>query len=118
VRAGELVFPSGLMAIGRDGLVPGAQFARTFDGLSLAGEMQGAMLLSYVEAVCKAVGVPPANVVRAQYFLTDMRDFAGISAAWTDRYGKRPHPFACVQVPAPFPADGACAIGDFWIYAG
>jgi enamine deaminase RidA (YjgF/YER057c/UK114 family) len=118
MRAGDLVFPSGLMAIGRGGLGPGAQFARTFDGLSLAGEMQGAMLLSYVEAVCKAVGVPPANVVRAQYFLTDMRDFAGISAAWTDRYGKRPHPFACVQVPAPFPADGACAIGDFWIYAG
>jgi enamine deaminase RidA (YjgF/YER057c/UK114 family) len=118
VRAGELVFPSGLMAIGRDGLVPGAEHARTFDGLSLAGELQGAMLLSYAEAVCKAVGVPPSNVVRAQYFLTDMRDFAGISAAWSDRYGKRPHPFACVQVPAPFPAAGSCAIGDFWICAG
>ncbi|HML11740.1 MAG TPA: Rid family hydrolase [Xanthobacteraceae bacterium] len=118
VRAGELVFPSGLIAIGRDGQVAGAAHARTFEGLSLAGEMQGAMLLSYAEAVCKAVGVPPSNVVRAQYFLTDVRDFAGISAAWSDRYGKRPHPFACVQVPAPFPAAGACAIGDFWIYAG
>jgi enamine deaminase RidA (YjgF/YER057c/UK114 family) len=118
VRAGELVFPSGLMAIGPDGLVPGAEHARKFDGLSLAGEMQGAMLLSYAEAVCKAVGVGPANVVRAQYFLTDVRDFAGISAAWSDRYGKRPHPFACVQVPPPFPAAGACVIGDFWIYAG
>jgi enamine deaminase RidA (YjgF/YER057c/UK114 family) len=118
VRAGELVFPSGLMAIGREGLVPGADYARAFDGLSLAGELQGAMLLSYAEAVCKAVGVPPSNVVRAQYFVSDIRDFAGISAAWTDRYGKRPHPFSCVQVPAPFPAAGACAIGDFWIYAG
>ena len=47
-----------------------------------------------------------------------MRDFAGLSAAWTDRYGKRPHPFACVQVPAPFPAAGACAIGDVWMNAG
>jgi enamine deaminase RidA (YjgF/YER057c/UK114 family) len=118
VRAGELVFWSGLMAIDRDGRVPGAEHARTFDGLSLAGDLQGALLLSYMEAVCKAVGVPPSNVVRAQYFLTDVRDFSGISAAWSDRYGKRPHPFACVQVPAPFPAAGACAIGDFWIYAG
>ena len=118
VRAGELVFPSGLIAIGGDGRVPGADYAHRFDGLSLAGELQGALLLSYMEAVCKAVGVPASNVVRAQYFLTDMRDFAGISAAWSDRYGKRPHPFACVQVPAPFPAAGACAIGDFWIYAG
>jgi enamine deaminase RidA (YjgF/YER057c/UK114 family) len=118
IRAGELVFPSGVMAVGRDGLVPGAESAQAFDGLSLAGQTQGAMLLAYAESVCKAVGVSPSNVVRAQYFLTDMRDFAGISAAWSDRYGKRPHPFACVQVPAPFPAAGACAIGDFWIYAG
>jgi len=118
VRAGELVFPSGLMAIGAGGLVPGADYAREFDGLNLAGELQGAMLFSYAEAVCKAVGVPPSNVVRAQYFVSDMRDFAGISAAWTDRYGKRPHPFSCVQIPGPLPAASACAIGDFWIYAG
>jgi enamine deaminase RidA (YjgF/YER057c/UK114 family) len=59
-----------------------------------------------------------SNVVRAQYFMTDMRDFAGISAAWSDRYGKTPHPFAAVQVPAPLPATGASVIGDFWIYAG
>ncbi|HXW49152.1 MAG TPA: RidA family protein, partial [Xanthobacteraceae bacterium] len=118
VRAGELVFPSALMAVGRDGWVPKADEARAFDGLSLAGQVQGAMLLSYAEAVCTAVGAPPSNVVRAQYFLTDVRDFAGISAAWSDRYGMRPHPFACVQVPAPLPAAGACAIGDFWIYAG
>jgi enamine deaminase RidA (YjgF/YER057c/UK114 family) len=118
IRAGELVFLSGVMAIGRDGLVPGADSAEAFDGLSLAGQAQGSMLLAYAEAVCKAVGVSPSNVVRAQYFLTDMRDFAGISAAWSDRYGKRPHPFACVQVPTPFPAAGACAIGDFWVYAG
>ena len=34
------------------------------------------------------------NVVRAQYFMTDMREFAGVTAAWSDRYGKQPHPFA------------------------
>jgi enamine deaminase RidA (YjgF/YER057c/UK114 family) len=118
IRAGELVFPSGVMAVGRDGLVPAADSAGAFDGLGLAGQAQGSMLLSYAEAVCKAVGVSPSNVVRAQYFLTDIRDFSGISAAWSDRYGKRPHPFACVQVPGPFPATGACVTGDFWVYAG
>jgi hypothetical protein len=56
--------------------------------------------------------------VRAQYFLSDIRDFAGIAAAWQDHYGRQPHPFACVQVPGPLPASGAAAIGDFWIYAG
>jgi enamine deaminase RidA (YjgF/YER057c/UK114 family) len=118
VRAGELVFPSALLAVGADGRVPGAEQAGAFDALSLAGELQGALLLSYMEAVCRAVGVSVANVVRAQYFLSDIRDFSGIAAAWQDRYGRQPHPFACVQVPGPMPATGAVALGDFWIYAG
>jgi len=118
VRAGELVFPSGLIAIGADGRVPGAGQADAFDALSLAGELQGALLMSYMEAVCQAAGVSTANVVRAQYFLSDIRDFAGIAAAWQDRYGRQPHPFACVQVPGPMPVSGGVAIGDFWVYAG
>ena len=118
VRAGELVFASGLMAVGRDGNVPAADSAPAFDGLSLAGQAQGAMLLAYAEAVCRAVGVPIHNVVRAQYFLTNMHDFAGVAAAWTDRYGKQPHPFAAVQVPGPLPPSGASVVGDFWVYAG
>lgn len=118
VRAGELVFPSGMMAVGRDGLVPAADQASAFEGLGLAGQAQGVMLMSYVDAICKAVNVPIRNVVRAQYFLGDMRHFTGIAAAWSDRYGKTPHPFACVQVPVPLPATAAAAIADFWVYAG
>jgi enamine deaminase RidA (YjgF/YER057c/UK114 family) len=118
VRAGELVFPSGLIAVGADGRVPGGEQARAFDALNLAGELQGALLMSYMDAVCKAVGVSAANVVRAQYFLSDIRDFAGIARAWQDRYGRQPHPFACVQVPGPMPTSGAVALGDFWVYAG
>jgi enamine deaminase RidA (YjgF/YER057c/UK114 family) len=116
VRAGELVFPSGFMAVGRDGRIAMADQAPAFDAVSLAGQMQGAMVHSYAEAACKAVGVTMANVVRAQYFMTDIREFAGVSAAWTARY-PQPQPFAAVQVPAPLPPDGACLIGDFWIYA-
>jgi len=97
--------------------VPGADNAMAFEALSLAGQTQGAMLLSYGQAVCAAVGVTMANVMRAQYFLTDIRDFAGLSTAWSDRYGRQPHPFACVQVPGPLPAAGASIIGDFWVYA-
>ena len=118
VRAGELVFPSGFIAVGRDGLVPGAANFGAFDSLGLAGQTQGAALLSHAEAVCKAVGVSMANVVRAQYFLTDIRDFAGVATAWSDHYGRQPHPFAAVQVPGAMPATNASVIGDFWIYAG
>ena len=117
VRAGELVFPSGLMAVGRDGRVPAADDAAAFDAISLAGQAQGALIHSYAEAVCKAVGVAMGNVVRAQYFMTDIRDFAGVAAAWSDRYGRQPHPFAAVQVHGPLPSTGAGVVGDFWIYA-
>jgi enamine deaminase RidA (YjgF/YER057c/UK114 family) len=118
VRAGELVFPSGLIAVAADGRVPGGEQAGAFDALSLAGELQGGVLMSYMDAVCQAVGVSAANVVRAQYFLSDIRDFAGIAMAWQDRYGRRPHPFACVEVPGSMPASAAVAIADFWVYAG
>ena len=47
-----------------------------------------------------------SNVVRAQYFMTDIRDFAGVSAAWADRFAEQPHPLAAVQVPGPLPATG------------
>ncbi len=118
VRAGELVFPSGLMAVGRDGHVAAADHAAAFDAIGLAGQAQGAMIHSYAEAVCKAVGVSMASAVRAQYFLTDIRDFSGVAAAWSDRYGRQPHPFAAVQVPGPLPPTAASIVGDFWIYAG
>ena len=118
VRAGEFVFPSGLIAIGANGRVAGGEQAAAFDAVSLAGELQGTLLMSYLDAVCQAVGVSAANVVRAQYFLSDIRDFAGIAMAWQDRYARQPHPFACVQVPTPMPASGAAVLGDFWIYAG
>src|SRR5215831_9810235 len=107
LRAGELVFPSGLMAVARDGRVPAADNAAAFDALGLAGYVQGALLHAYAQAVCDAVGVSMGNVVRAQYFLTDMRDFAGVAAAWSHRYGHEPHPFAAVQVPGPLPTSAA-----------
>jgi enamine deaminase RidA (YjgF/YER057c/UK114 family) len=117
VRAGELVFASGLMGIGRDGSIPAVANGAAFDGLSLAGQTQGSLVLSYAESICKAVGVSMRNVLRAQYFMTDVREFAGVSAAWADRYGNQPHPLAVVQVPGPLPAEGAGLISDFWIYA-
>src|SRR5215475_2098240 len=117
LRAGELVFPSGVMAVDRDGRVPAAANAAAFDAVGLAGQAQGALIHAYAEAACKAVGVSIGNVVRAQYFLTDIRDFAGVAAAWSDRYGRQPHPFAAVQVPGPLPPSAATVVADVWIYA-
>ena len=108
IRAGELVFPSGLMAIAGDA---------GFDGLSHASQVQALALLSCAERVCKAAGTSLANIVRAQYFMSDVRELPGVALAWMSRLGKQPHPFVCVQVPGELPAPGAALVADYWIYA-
>ena len=117
VRAGELVFPSGLMPLGADGHVVGKSQSAAFDGLAHAAQIQALAVLSSAERICKAAGTTLLNIVRAQYFMTDVRAFPGVELAWMSRQGKQPHPFVCVQVPGPLPAPGAALTADFWIYA-
>jgi enamine deaminase RidA (YjgF/YER057c/UK114 family) len=117
VQAGEFLFPSGLMPVGGDGHVVGKAISPGFSGLSHAGFTQAAAVYDYAEALCRAAGASMANAVRAQYFVSDIADFAGVAAAWTARYGRRPHPFVCVQTPPTMPAPGMALIADFWIYA-
>lgn len=117
VQVGEFLFPSALMAVGKDGLIAGASVSPAFDGLSHAGHAQAETIYGYVEALCKAAGTSLSNIVRAQYFVSEVSAFPGIQSAWAARLGDQPHPFLCVQGADPFPAPGAAVIADFWIYA-
>ena len=105
VRAGELVFPSGFM--------PRTLGSSDFDALAHPAQAQALAVLSYAERICKDGG----NIVRAQWFMSDVRDFAGVQLAWSKRHDSEPHPFVCVQCPGALPAPGAVLTADFWIYA-
>ena len=115
VRAGEFLLPSGLMAIGRDGEVAGRNISPGFASLSHAGYTQGAAVYDYAEALCQAAGTSMANVLRAQYFVSDLAAFPGIATAWSAKLGVQPHPFVCIQTPPAMPATGVQLIADFWI---
>ncbi len=115
IRAGEFLLPSGLMPVGGDGHVMGKALSPAFAGLSHAGYVQAKAVLGYAEALCKAAGTDMTQALRAQYFVADIGDFAGIARAWSQSCGG-PHPFVCVQTPAAMPAPGARLIADFWIY--
>jgi enamine deaminase RidA (YjgF/YER057c/UK114 family) len=115
IRAGEFLLPSGLMAIGHDGHVAGKSISPGFAALSHAGYSQAAAVYDYTEALCRSAGTSLANVVRAQYFVSDLTAFPGIAMAWSARLGVRPHPFVCIQTPSAMPAPGAVLIADFWI---
>jgi enamine deaminase RidA (YjgF/YER057c/UK114 family) len=108
VRAGELVFASGLMPLGGE---------ERFDGLAHPAQVQALAALASAERIAKAAGTGAANIVRAQWFMADATQFAGVQLAWMSRLGNTPHPFVCVQPPAPLPAPGAALTADFWIYA-
>ena len=108
VRAGELVFCSGLMPLGADGRVAASE---SFDALGHAAQVQALAVLAYAERIAKG------SIVRAQWFMSDVREFPGVQLAWAKRQGGAPHPFVSVQVPGPLPAPGARLTADFWIYA-
>jgi enamine deaminase RidA (YjgF/YER057c/UK114 family) len=118
VKVGEFLFPSGLMAIGADGHIGGGLSSAEFTAVAHAGAIQADTVFSYAEAYCKAAGTSMQNVLRAQYYVTDVREFAGISSTWAHRYGKQPHPFVVVEVPDDLPAPHAVLTADFWIYLG
>jgi enamine deaminase RidA (YjgF/YER057c/UK114 family) len=115
IKAGEFLLPSGLMALGRDGHVVGKTISPSFTGLAHAGFSQAAAICDYAEALCQAAGTSMANVLRAQYFVSDIAAFPGVAMAWSARFGRQPHPFVCVQTPPTMPAPGAAVIADFWI---
>jgi enamine deaminase RidA (YjgF/YER057c/UK114 family) len=115
IRAGEFLLPSGLMAIGGDGHIVGKTASPGFAGLSHAGYSQAAAIYGYAEALCRAAGTSMTNMLRAQYFVSDIAAFPGIATAWSSRYGRQPQPFVCIQTPTPMPAPGAAIIADFWI---
>jgi enamine deaminase RidA (YjgF/YER057c/UK114 family) len=117
VRAGELVFSPGLLPITREGTVAGLSQGDHFPGLCLKSQLQANTLYEHAEAIAKAAGTTMRNLVRVNYWVSDIREFPGVALAWTGRYGNAPHPFACVVTPK-LPAPGATVMADFWFYAG
>jgi enamine deaminase RidA (YjgF/YER057c/UK114 family) len=96
VRAGEFLLPSGLMALGPGGNVVGKTVSPGFAALSHAGYTQAAAVYDYAEALCQSAGTSMGNLIRAQYFVSDLTAFPSIAMAWSAKFGARPHPFVCI----------------------
>ena len=117
VRAGEFVFSPGLLPMTREGTVAGLLQGEHFQGLCLRSQLQANTIYDHAEAIAKAGGTDMRNVVRIDYWVSDIREFPGVALAWAGRYGNAPHPFACVVTPR-LPAPGATVMAAFWFYAG
>jgi enamine deaminase RidA (YjgF/YER057c/UK114 family) len=117
IKAGDLLFMSGLMAIDRDGLLTAAAADHRQPHFSSSPEAQAECIVDYVERLCQAAGTSLGNVVRVLQFHTDMREFYPVYKVWERRLGGRPVPFSAVEVPAPLPVPGATVLIEAWAYA-
>jgi enamine deaminase RidA (YjgF/YER057c/UK114 family) len=116
VRAGDLLFLSGLMAVGPGGaLAPEVRVDPRQPWFADAAELQMDHILAQAQRVCRKAGTTLANVVRAQQFHTDLAGFSGAWRAWERHLPGRPVPFSAIEVPA-LGMPGAVVMLDLWVY--
>ena len=117
IRAGDLLFISGLMAVDRDGLVSEGKIdpRQPYFGSSIQAQME--YILDKAQKICAAAGTSLENVVRVQQFHTDLREFYPSYQVWQRYLPGRPLPYSAVQVPEPMPVPGCTVLLDLWVYA-
>ncbi len=116
IRAGDLLFISGLMAIDRNGLIPEAEVdpRQPYFGFSIKAQMD--YILQNAEKICHAAGTSLENIVRIQQFHTNLGEFYPAYEVWQKYLPGRFLPFSAVQVPEPMPVPGCSVLLDLWIY--
>jgi enamine deaminase RidA (YjgF/YER057c/UK114 family) len=116
IRAGDLLFLSGLMAVdGGGALAATARIDPRRPHFGAAAELQTDYMLAQAERLCREAGTALANVVRAQQFHTDLADFNAAWHAWAKHLPGQAVPFSAIEVPA-LGVPGAVVMLDLWIY--
>src|SRR5258708_3772178 len=117
MKAGDLLFMSGLMAFDGHGLAASVATDPRQPQFSSSAEAQAEFIIGNIAKLCEAAGTSLSNVVRVLQFHTDIREFYPVYKVWERRFGGRPVPFSAVEVPAPLPVPGATMLIEAWAYA-
>jgi len=115
VRAGDLLFISGLMAVRDGALVPQAKAdaAQPFYAIPAKAELRE--ILSQAEAICRAAGTSLTNAVRIQQFHSSLTDLSVTLDVWSEALGGAPLPLSAIEVPW-LPVPDARLQIDLWVY--
>jgi enamine deaminase RidA (YjgF/YER057c/UK114 family) len=117
IRAGDLLFLSGLMAVDDNGALAAhtrIDPAQPYFGSAVQSQMDH--MLAQAQRICRKAGTTLANVVRVQQFHTDLADFDGAWRVWERHLPGRYLPFSAIEVPA-LAVPGAVVMLDLWVYA-
>lgn len=117
VKAGDLLFLSGLMANDADGIVPAVKTAANQPMYGSVAEAQANFILQKAEVICAAADTSLGHVVRAQQFHTNLAEFYPAHCAWREWLGAQALPFSAIGVPGPMPIPGCSILMDLWVYA-
>jgi enamine deaminase RidA (YjgF/YER057c/UK114 family) len=115
VRAGDLLFISGLMAVRNGSLVPSAKADATqpFHAIPVKAELRE--ILSQAEAICQAAGTTLKNAVRIQQFHSNLADLGPAIEVWAQALDSAPLPISAIEVPW-LPVPDARLQVDLWVY--
>ena len=115
VRAGDLLFLSGLMAV-RDGtLAPEAKAdpRQPFYAIPVKAELRE--ILRQAETICRAAGTSLNNAVRIQQFHSDLADLPATLEVWSEAMDGAALPLSPIEVPWLAVPDARLQI-DLWVY--
>ena len=116
IRAGDLLFLSGLMAVDKIGaLAANAQVYPRQPYFGSAVQLQMEHMLTQAQRICRKAGTSLTNVVRAQQFHTNLADFNAGWQVWDRHLPGRHLPFSAIEVPT-LAAPGAVVMLDLWVY--
>jgi enamine deaminase RidA (YjgF/YER057c/UK114 family) len=115
VRAGDLLFFSGMLAIDGEGLVDAARVDPRQPRFGSSVQAQIDTMLRNAEKICQAAGTSLANVVRIQQFHTDLDEFYPAYQEWERHLPQHHLPISAVEVPF-LPVPGCSVALDLWVY--
>lgn len=115
VRAGDLLFISGLAAVRDGAIVPQAKAdpAQPFYAIPVKAELRE--ILVQAEAICRAAGTSLNHAVRIQQFHANLMDLPATLEVWADALGGAPLPLSAIEVPW-LPVPDARLQIDLWVY--
>jgi enamine deaminase RidA (YjgF/YER057c/UK114 family) len=116
VRAGDLLFLSGLTASDANGLLADMDdhSGAPFTAIPIKDQVRA--IASRAQAICQKAGADLANVVRLQLFLADLKELPFAIEAWSSALDGLPLPLSAIEVDW-LPVPGARILADIWVHA-
>ena len=117
VRAGDLLFCSGIIAVDANGPIAGIKANEALPYFGIGARSQMDAIVDAVKNICAAAGTHIENVVRIHEFHSDLKEFPVMHRAWQEALSGAPVPFTAIGVPPTLPVPACSVIVDPWIYA-